>query len=69
MMLSLNYQEIYRQTVLNLLGQAQNPCLLVVKAYNEVAMITFHVAANDITGLFYFSVNKVILCYLFEELT
>jgi predicted ATPase/signal transduction histidine kinase/tRNA A-37 threonylcarbamoyl transferase component Bud32 len=67
--LTLNYQEIYRQTVFNLLGQAENPCLLVGEAYNEVAMIPFHVEANDITGLFYFYVNKVILCYLFEDLT
>jgi PAS domain S-box-containing protein len=66
--LTLNYQEIYRQTVFNLLGQAENPCLLVGEAYNEVVMIPFHVAANDITGLFYFYVNKVILCYLFEDL-
>ncbi|MEG3850088.1 AAA family ATPase, partial [Microcoleus sp. herbarium13] len=66
--LTLNYQEIYRQSVLNLLGQAENPCLLVGEAYNEVEMIPFHIAANDITGLFYFYVNKVILCYLFEDL-
>ncbi|NJK67420.1 MAG: response regulator [Microcoleus sp. SU_5_3] len=66
--LTLNYQEIYRQSVFNLLGQAENPGLLVGDAYNEVTMIPFHVAANDITGLFYFYVNKVILCYLFEDL-
>jgi predicted ATPase/signal transduction histidine kinase/tRNA A-37 threonylcarbamoyl transferase component Bud32 len=67
--LTLNYQEIYRQTVFNLLGQAANPCLLVGEAYNEEVMIPFHVEANDITGLFYFYVNKVILCYLFADLT
>ncbi|MBD3885473.1 PAS domain S-box protein [Phormidium tenue FACHB-886] len=67
--LTLNYQEIYRQTVFNLLGQAEDPCQLVGEAYNEVEKTPFHVNANDITGLFYFYVNKVILYYLFEEFT
>ncbi|MBD1867243.1 PAS domain S-box protein [Cyanobacteria bacterium FACHB-471] len=67
--LTLNYQEIYRQTVFNLLGQAEDPCQLVGEAYNELEKVPFHLEANDITGLFYFYVNKVILCYLFEELT
>ncbi|MBD2060468.1 PAS domain S-box protein [Oculatella sp. FACHB-28] len=66
--LTLNYQEIYRQTVFNLLGQAEDPCQLVGQAYNELEKVPFHLEANDITGLFYFYVNKVILCYLFEEL-
>jgi predicted ATPase/signal transduction histidine kinase/tRNA A-37 threonylcarbamoyl transferase component Bud32 len=64
----LNYQEMYRQTVFNLLGKAEDPCLLVGEAYNEGEMIPFHLAANDLIGLFSFYVNKVILCYLFEDL-
>jgi len=65
---SFNYNEIFRQAVLNLLGESENPCLLVGEAYDEVELLSQHLEGNDRNGLHYLYLNKLILCYLFEEL-
>ncbi|HEY9609719.1 response regulator, partial [Allocoleopsis sp.] len=63
---SLNYIKIYRQTVLNLLGQSEAPCLLIGEAYNEETMVQQHLLANERFGIGSIYINKLILCYLFE---
>jgi GAF domain-containing protein len=65
---SFNYNEIFRQAVLNLLGESENRCLLVGEAYDEVELLSQHLEGNDRNGLHYLYLNKLILCYLFEEL-
>ncbi len=65
---TLNYCRIYLQAVLNLLGKAENPCILSGEAYNEVQALPLLLAANDITGLHYFYLHRLILCYLFGEI-
>jgi predicted ATPase/serine phosphatase RsbU (regulator of sigma subunit)/tRNA A-37 threonylcarbamoyl transferase component Bud32 len=62
---SLNYTKIYRQIVLNLLGQAEAPCILTGSSYNEETMLKLHQLANDRYAIGNVYINKLILCYLF----
>ncbi|MEG4940608.1 AAA family ATPase [Microcoleus sp. F4-D5] len=64
---SLHYQEIWWQSVLNMMGKNQNPCLLKGEAYDEEKMLPLHQRNNDQMALLYFYVNKVVLCYAFEN--
>ena len=66
---TLNYCRIYHQAVLNLLGKAQNACVLTGQAFNEEELLPQLIAANEFTGLHYFYVHKLILCYLFGDLS
>ena len=63
----LNYNKIYRQAVLNLLGKSENPCLLVGEAYDESKMLPVELQKNDKTALCYLYIHKMILCYLFHK--
>lgn len=62
-----NFNQIYHQAVLNLMGKVDNPCLLIGSAYNEEDMLPMHLAANDNTASFFVYFNKMILNYLFEN--
>ncbi|MFN6560216.1 MAG: protein kinase domain-containing protein [Nostoc sp. ChiSLP01] len=62
-----NWITTHRQSVLNLLGNVQNPWCLIGEAYNEEEMLQLYFEANDVMGIFYFYVSKVHLCYLFEK--
>ncbi|HAX79066.1 MAG TPA: serine/threonine protein kinase [Cyanobacteria bacterium UBA11372] len=64
---TLNFTQIFWQVVLNLLGQAENPCRLLGKIYNEDKFLPLLTEANVILGLHYLYVHKLILCYLFED--
>ncbi|MCZ0900817.1 hypothetical protein ON021_13010, partial [Microcoleus sp. HI-ES] len=66
---TLNYCRIYHQVVLNLLGKAENACVLTGQALNEEELLPQLIAANEFTGLHYFYVHKLILCYLFGDLS
>ncbi|MEH1830612.1 MAG: AAA family ATPase [Nostoc sp.] len=66
---TLNYCRIFWQAVLNLQGLAKNPCILTGEALNEAEFVTQLVNANEFTGLHYFWLHKLILCYLFENLS
>jgi PAS domain S-box-containing protein len=65
----LNYHQIFWQAVLNLQGQVNNPCCLQGVAYNEQQGLNRYLANNDSLGFQYFYINKLILCYLFEQFT
>ncbi|MBD1842590.1 AAA family ATPase [Cyanobacteria bacterium FACHB-63] len=64
---ALNYYDIFWQAVLNLLGQSENPCRLQGKAYDEQIGIPLHKQANDRAAIAYTYLNKLFLCYLFEN--
>ena len=66
---TLNYCRLFWQTVLNLLGKAENVCNLTGEAVNEAEFVTQLINAKEFTGLHYFSLHKLILCYLFENLS
>lgn len=64
---ALNFHEIYWQAVLNLLGRGDDPCILKGEAYDEQIRLPLHQQANDNSAIFYSYLNKLILCYLFEN--
>ncbi|MEG4573323.1 ATP-binding sensor histidine kinase [Microcoleus sp. N3A4] len=64
---ALHFHEIYWQAVLNLLGRSEDPCRLQGEAYDEHIKLPLHQQANDKTGIFYLYLNKILLCYLFEN--
>ena len=61
--ISLHDENIYHQTVLNLIGRGENPCLLVGESFNEEKSELLR--EGNITGHYYVYFNKLILCYLF----
>ena len=64
---ALHYHEIYWQAILNLMGKADNLCLLKGEVYNEQVMLPLHQQNNDYLAIQYLSLNKVLLCYMFEN--
>jgi predicted ATPase/C4-dicarboxylate-specific signal transduction histidine kinase/tRNA A-37 threonylcarbamoyl transferase component Bud32 len=64
---ALSWNQIFQQGVLNLLKSSENPCCLLGESYNEKKSLPILQEANDRTGLHYFYLNKLILCYLFAE--
>ncbi|MCT7982385.1 AAA family ATPase [Laspinema sp. A4] len=59
--------QLYRQVVLNLIGNSENPSVLKGEAYDEETMLVIHEQANDLNCLAYLYLNKLILGYLFEQ--
>ncbi len=64
--ISFTWNEIYRQTIWNLLDYVENPWCLAGEAYNEEKMLPLHQQSNDVTGLFYLYLSKLHLAYLFH---
>ncbi|GAB1544748.1 hypothetical protein NUACC21_74240 [Scytonema sp. NUACC21] len=62
----LSWTAIFRQIVLNLLGE-ENPCCLRGESYDEKKMLPIHQQANDRIGLLFLFFSKLHLYYLFEE--
>lgn len=65
--LPLNFTQIYRQGILNLLGQSQDPCCLKGSSFDETIRLPQLITANDRYILFHFYLNRFILCYLFQD--
>ncbi len=59
--------QIFHQAVLNLLVKTENPCQLVGEAFNESDSLPLLIKSNYRTAIFNFYLNKLILCYLFNE--
>jgi PAS domain S-box-containing protein len=57
--------QICHQAVVNLLGEAKNPCELSGKVAEEASLLSLLAATNDRTGFHCFYLHKLILCYLF----
>jgi predicted ATPase/serine phosphatase RsbU (regulator of sigma subunit)/tRNA A-37 threonylcarbamoyl transferase component Bud32 len=64
---ALSWNRVFHQAVLTLLTPSNNRCSLLGETYNEEKLLSLLRVANDRTGLHYFYVNKLILCYLFGE--
>ena len=64
---TFNYFQMLRQAVFNLLGNAQNPQLLVGELCDEAQFLPQLLSANDLMGLHFFYLHKLILGYLFGE--
>ncbi|MBH8578323.1 AAA family ATPase [Nostocaceae cyanobacterium CENA369] len=63
----LHWTQIYMQAILNLMGQADNPCRLIGEVYDEQKMMPVHLAAKDRTAMMHAYSHKLPLCYLFQE--
>ncbi len=61
------WNEIYRQHVLNLLGESDDPCSLIGIAYNEEISLPKHYRVNNLFAIFIVHLFKAIACYLFER--
>jgi PAS domain S-box-containing protein len=61
----LQWNNLYRQVVLNLMGKSENPCFLMGESYDEEKMLPLHHEAKDRTSIFLVHFNKTILFYLF----
>jgi histidine kinase len=59
--------QMYRQAVLNLMGQSENPCCLSGESYDEEKNLHLHLAINDRYTIYNLYLNKLILCYLFQD--
>ncbi|KAF3884130.1 MULTISPECIES: trifunctional serine/threonine-protein kinase/ATP-binding protein/sensor histidine kinase [Nostocales] len=62
-----NYLRVFYQSVLNLLGQSKHPWEFKGTVYHEDKMLPLHHTANDRYAIGTLYVNKLILCYLFQE--
>lgn len=62
-----NYNEVYRQAMLNFMGRSVSPIVLTGEAYDEEKMMNQNTERNDKTGTFFIHFNKMILCYYFED--
>ncbi len=65
--LQLNYNEMLRQVVIGLMGNSDNPWILIGEAYNEEQEVAQYHLVNDVMGLYYLYLHKLILCYLFKQ--
>ncbi|MEH2191832.1 MAG: AAA family ATPase [Nostoc sp.] len=62
-----NYLRIFYQSVLNLLGQSKCPWEIKGVVYDEEIMLPKHKQANDLYAMGTLYINKLILCYFFNE--
>jgi tetratricopeptide (TPR) repeat protein len=64
---SYYYNQLNRQVVLNLMGQAEDKCRLIGESYDETKMLPLHLEANaqNLCRSLYF--YKLFLCYLFQD--
>ena len=65
--LQFEYNEIYRQAVLNLIGESNKPSLLIGESIDENQMILDYQSQSIMQGLFSIFLHKIILSYLFEN--
>lgn len=61
------FNEMARQTVLNLMGRCEDSCRLTGEAYDEKGMLPVHIKNNDLSAVFMVNFYKMILNYLFGQ--
>ncbi|AHJ27091.1 AAA family ATPase [Nodularia spumigena CS-584] len=61
----LNYAQICLQSIIKLLGNPDDASKIIGEAYNEDRSLLLLINANDISGLQYYYLYKLIPCYLF----
>lgn len=64
---TLNYQLMYHQIVLNLLGKSETVCTLAGTEYDEVAMLPVHEANSDYVALAHLYISKLVLNTWFDH--
>ncbi len=66
---NLQYCQIIRQTILNLRGKSEIAHILIGSDYSEEDALSTFISANDITGLHLLYTSKLILSYLFNDIS
>ena len=64
---NVNYNEVFRQAMLNLMGRSTDPVKLTGEAYDEEPMLAQNRERSDKTGTFFIHFNKLLLAYLFRR--
>ena len=64
---NFNYNEVFRQAMLNLMGRSSDPVALTGEAFDEARMLAQNVERSDKTGTFFIHFNKLLLCYFFRR--
>ena len=64
---ALAWNQIFQQSIMNLLYPSENPCNLEGMAYNEKISLPQLQDDDSRSDIYYIYLNKLILCYLFEE--
>jgi len=64
---TLNFQTVWHQVVLNLLGESASATQLQGSVYDEVAQLPIHQARQDATALLIVYWHKAVLCYWFGK--
>ena len=62
-----NYNQVFRQAMLNLIGRSPDPVKLTGDAYDEDAMLVQNRERSDKTGTYFIHFNKLMLCYYFRR--
>ncbi|MBE9118140.1 AAA family ATPase [Lusitaniella coriacea LEGE 07157] len=65
--LNITLMEQLHQTILNLQGQSDDPCILVGDVANEIELIPQYQETNNPLALYGVYLHKAILCYLFDR--
>ncbi|MEM1170308.1 MAG: AAA family ATPase [Cyanobacteria bacterium P01_H01_bin.35] len=65
---SANYCRLYWQSTLNLMGASDYATELSGEALQEAELLPQMLEANDLYGLYFFYLSKLMLCYLFAEI-
>ena len=65
---SANYCRLYWQSALNLIGESENPTALSGEALSEAKWLPQMLEVNDLYGLYFFYLSKLMLCYLFGDI-
>jgi len=58
---------LFRQAVLNLMDEAENPSCLIGEVYDESETLQLDLETNDAGFVFHLYICKLMLCYLFEQ--
>ena len=63
----MNTQKLYRQVILNLIGEPDRPYLLVGESYNEEERVPVLLEERNSNELYHIYFHKLILSYLFRD--
>lgn len=63
----LRVNQLYYQTILNLMGESEDPCYLTDENYNEEQIRSLQVETVSKSAIFHLYFNKLVLCYLSQQ--
>jgi len=64
---ALLFNDLFQQAVLNFMGKNDDPRYLIGDVYDERKMLKTHLELKQVTAIYYMYVNKLMLCYHFED--